>query len=86
MIATDRKGRLWHRGTKLGLIYSVITLIVFGVTMTQDPDGPLAWLSSFGPLVILIPLASATQAYAWGQRDQFESSRTQEEDRQQTRG
>jgi hypothetical protein len=74
MLTQDIDGKLWHRGTKLGLIYAVIAFIVFGVTMTQDPEGPLAWLSNFGPLLILAPLAAASHAYVAGRRDQLSAS------------
>ena len=39
--------------------------------MTQDPEGPFAWLSNFGLMIILAPMAAASHAYAWGQRDQM---------------
>ncbi len=74
MISKDNEGKLWHRGTKLGFIYSVISLIFFGVTMTQEPDGDLAWLRNFGPLIVIIPIAAATRAYAAGQQDQQNKS------------
>ena len=80
MMTPDINGKLWHRGTKLGAIYSCITFLVFGLTMTQDTDGPLAWLSNLGPLMILAPMAAATHAYAWGQRDQSNGTKEQSSD------
>ena len=74
MITQDVNGRFWHRGTKLGLAYAVLAFVIFGVTMTQDPDGPLAWLSNLGPLLILVPLAAASHGYVAGQRDQEHNS------------
>ena len=73
MITPDEKGNIWHRGTKLGLIYSLVAFIVFGVTMTQDPNGPYAWLANFGPILILVPTAAASQAYVAGRKDQSKS-------------
>lgn len=68
MITPDIHGRLWHPGTRLGLICSAIAFVVFGVTMTQDPDGPYAWLANFGPVLVLVPVAATTHAYRSGQR------------------
>ena len=77
MMTPDINGKLWHRGTKIGAISSCITFLVFGLTMTQDPDGPLAWLSNLGPIMILMPMAAASHAYAWGQRDQSNGTEEQ---------
>lgn len=77
MLRQDINGKLWHRGTKLGVIYAVVTFIIFGITMTQEPDGPYAWLSNFGPLLILMPLAAASHAYSAGQIDQSQKDAQQ---------
>lgn len=79
MITQDIQGKLWHRGTKIGLIYSVIAFIIFGVTMTQAPAGPYAWLANFGPLLILVPLAAASHAYVAGQRSRLNSGSQKKE-------
>lgn len=71
MITQDINGRWWHRGTRLGVVYSVVAFLIFGVTLTQDPDGPYAWLANFGPLLILVPLAAASHAFVAGQRDRL---------------
>lgn len=67
MIRQDLDGNLWNKGTKIGLAYMVITVIVFGVTTTQDPNGQLAWLEKFSFLIWLAPLAAASHAYVAGQ-------------------
>ncbi len=55
MVTPDKTGEIWHRGTKLGLIYAVITFLVLGLTTTQDPAGTLAWLQRFSFLVVIAP-------------------------------
>ena len=69
MVTPDKTGKVWHRGTKLGLVYAVITFLVLGLTTSQDPEGTLAWLQKFSFLVVIAPLAAASQAYVLGLRD-----------------
>jgi hypothetical protein len=67
MIRPDVNGKLWHKGTKLGVIYSLIVAVIFGVTTTQDPDGSLLWLEKFSFLLYLAPFAAASHGYFAGQ-------------------
>ena len=73
MMTPDEDGKIWHRGTKIGFIYSLIALAIVGLTTTQDPAGSLAWLERFAFLVILSPLAAASQAYVAGKKDASKS-------------
>jgi len=74
MITPDEAGKFWHRGTRLGLIYTVITSVILGVTTSQDPGSSLAWLEKFSFLAALAPLAAASQAYVAGRRDMINQS------------
>jgi len=69
MFTPDENRRLWHRGTKIGVIYGLISFVILGVTTSQDPEGSLAWLSRFSSLVILLPIGAASQAYVAGRKD-----------------
>jgi hypothetical protein len=74
MLTPDENRRFWHRGTKIGVIYGLIALVILGITTTQDPEGPLGWLSHkwferFGLIASLLPLAAASQAYVAGRKD-----------------
>ena len=66
---TESEGRIFHPGTRIGIAYAIVAFIFLGVTMTQDPSGPLAWMSKFGILAALAPIAAGSQAYARGRRD-----------------
>ena len=68
MLTQDNAGRFWHRGTKIGLVYATIAFVWFGVTTTQEPGGPHAWLSNLGVFVVVFPFAAASHAYAIAER------------------
>lgn len=78
MLTPDENRRFWHRGTRIGIIYGLIALVILGITTTQDPQGSLAWLSHkwferFGLIASLLPLAAASQAYVAGRKDAAQS-------------
>ena len=79
MLTPDENRRFWHRGTKIGVTYGLIALVILGVTTTQDPEGSLSWMSNkwferFGLIASLLPLAAASQAYVAGRKDASKSN------------
>ena len=75
MVSQDSAGRIWHRGTQIGIIYMCVAIVWLGVTMTQDPDGPYSWLSKFGFSVVLLPLAAASHGYAIADRERVQKQK-----------
>jgi len=70
MLTKDDGGKFWHRGTKIGMVYATIALLLFIVTMTEDKtDRPLYWLPKLGLFFVILPLSAASQAYVSGDRD-----------------
>ena len=70
MMTPDETGRVWHRGTKLGVYYAIamaVALLVFGVVPQEVPA--LSWLEKFQFIILLAPVAAASKAYMLGRRD-----------------
>jgi len=86
MFTPDSVGRFWHRGTKIGLVYTLIAFVWFGVTMTQDPDGPYGWLETWAILVALLPIAAASHGYAIAERAQIRNQADKTTSRDQNGG
>ena len=70
MMTPDDSGRLWHRGTWLGLYYAIamaVVLLITGIVPKEIPT--LSWLEKLQFLVLLAPIAAASKAYVIGRRD-----------------
>jgi hypothetical protein len=66
MLTRDETQGFWHPGTKLGIIYALLSLVVLG--LTRDPAPAVAWLEQFSIVLVLLPLAAASHAYVAGKR------------------
>ena len=69
MLTPDDQGRVWHPGTKLGILYSIalaVFLLLTGVIPQEVPA--LQWLEKLQALAIFAPMAAASHAYVLGRR------------------
>ena len=69
---------IWNKGFKLGLFYMFLAAVIYGLTLQDDPDGPLVWLGRFSVLTFIIPLFAAQHAYKAGIDDARSSAESQD--------
>lgn len=79
MLTPDINGRYWNRGTKIGLLFSAIAMVVFAALdyLIHTSEVPDYWLPRIGTWLMILPLPSASYAYACGQRDKIHMSGTE---------
>lgn len=72
MITRTDDGRTWHRGTKIGFTYAVAMAILLALFGAIGDDAPpaLVWLKKFDAIIVMVPVAAASQAYVAGLRDE----------------
>lgn len=75
MMTPDESGQFWHRGTKLGLYYTIAMAVVLLITGIVPKDVPsLGWLEKLQFVVLLAPIAAASKAYVLGRQDSGKST------------
>lgn len=72
MITRTDDGRTWHRGTRIGFAYAVAMAILLAFFGAIGDDAPpaLVWLKKLDGIIVLVPIAAASQAYVAGLRDE----------------
>ena len=69
MFTPDESGKIWHRGTRIGLCYAVVLVIVLALLGSIDDETPkLKWLKKFDFVAFFIPIAAGSQSYVAGKR------------------
>ena len=70
MFVPDEFGNIWHRGTKIGLGYAIVLVVVLALFGSLNEDTPkLMWLKKIDFVVFFIPVAAGSQAYVAGRKD-----------------
>ncbi len=80
MLTPDSNGKIWNPGIKLGTMYGILAGILvaaldYAVHNMETPPVPLIYA-----FLVIAPIASASHAYALGQRRQVQTGQKEDGD------